>query len=141
MQLSYQQQGSVDVDVLEHNELSLHFDRQQPRTVQLSFHPVPHTAVLPFKGSGQSPDRREEGQQEARVLGSEGGLRPCAINDSGNSLLQYKYNKVTTMEGVGYKQLNVLKVSVVKVLILQQNVCLSVILIDCLNSLVQWFPI
>lgn len=53
---AYQQQRHVDVNVLKHNELFLHFDRDQPWTVQFSFHPVSHTAVLPFKGSGQSPD-------------------------------------------------------------------------------------
>lgn len=52
MQFAYQQQRRVDVDVLEHNELFLHFDREQPWTMQFSFHPVPHAAVLPFKGSG-----------------------------------------------------------------------------------------
>lgn len=64
MQCAYQQQWRVDVDVLEHNELFLHFDGEQPRTMQLSFHPVPHIAVLPLEGSGQGPDRREEGRQD-----------------------------------------------------------------------------
>ncbi len=59
-QWAYQQQRRVDVDVLEHNELFLHFDGEQPWTVQFSFHPVPHTAVLPLKRSGQSPDRPED---------------------------------------------------------------------------------
>lgn len=71
--LAYQQQRRVDVDVFKHNELFLHSDREQPWTVQFGFHPVPHTAVLPFEGSGQSPDRRDEG--EYRFRGSEGGLR------------------------------------------------------------------
>lgn len=77
-QFAYQQQRRVDVDVLKHNELFLHFDREQPWTVQFSFHPVSHTAVLPFKGSGQSPDRQDE------VRGSEGGLWLCCY--SGYSL-------------------------------------------------------
>lgn len=55
MQFAYQQQRRVDIDVFKHNELFLHFDREQPWTVQFGFHPVPHTAVLPFKRSGQSP--------------------------------------------------------------------------------------
>lgn len=60
MRGAYQQQRSVDVDVLEHNKLLFCSDREQPRTVQLGFHPVPHVAVLPFEGSGQSPGSQEE---------------------------------------------------------------------------------
>lgn len=56
---AYQQQRRVDVDVLKHNELFLGSDGEQPWTVEFSFHPVPHTAVLPFEGSGQSPDKRD----------------------------------------------------------------------------------
>lgn len=70
---AYQQQRHVDVNVLKHNELFLHFDRDQPWTVQLSFHPVSHTAVLPFKGSGQSPDgqtRRGTAVRESKAVGS-----------------------------------------------------------------------
>lgn len=70
---AYQQQRHVDVNVLKHNELFLHFDRDQPWTVQFSFHPVSHTAVLPFKGSGQSPDgqtRRGRAVRERKAVES-----------------------------------------------------------------------
>lgn len=58
---TYQQQRRVDVDVLKHNELFLGFDGHHPGPVQLSFHPVPHAAVLPLEGSGQSPEERRRG--------------------------------------------------------------------------------
>lgn len=60
---TYQQQRRVDVDVLKHNELFLGFDGHHPGPVQLSFHPVPHAAVLPLEGSGQSPEERRRGGQ------------------------------------------------------------------------------
>lgn len=72
----YQQQRRVDVDVLEHNELFLGFHREQPRALQLSFHPVPHAAVFPLEGRGQSPDRQEGGGgggSRGRQRGSESG--------------------------------------------------------------------
>lgn len=56
---TYQQQRRVDVDVFKHNELFLGFDGHHPGSVQLGFHPVPHAAVLPLEGSGQSPEERE----------------------------------------------------------------------------------
>lgn len=73
---AYQQQRHVDVNVLKHNELFLHFDRDQPWTVQFSFHPVSHTAVLPFKGSGQSPDgqtRRGRAVSKRKAVGTDEG--------------------------------------------------------------------
>lgn len=57
---AYQQQRRVDVDVLKHNELFLRSDGEQPWTVQFGFHPVPHAAMLPFEGSGQSPGRTRQ---------------------------------------------------------------------------------
>lgn len=68
---AYQQQRRVDVDVLKHNELFLRSDGEQPWTVEFSFHPVPHAAVLPFEGSGQSPGRTR--RRAHRVRGGERG--------------------------------------------------------------------
>lgn len=53
----HQQPRCVDIDVFKHSELFLDSDRQQPWSVELCSHPVPHTAMLPFKRRGQGPER------------------------------------------------------------------------------------
>lgn len=73
----HQQPRCVDIDVFKHSELFLDSDRQQPWSVELCSHPVPHTAMLPFKRRGQGPERGgeeergEEGEWGERRRGGE----------------------------------------------------------------------
>lgn len=54
--MAYQQQGRVDVDVLEDDELLLNFDGKHPRSLELRLHPVPHAAVFALERRRQRPE-------------------------------------------------------------------------------------